>query len=84
MGKKILGIVGSYRRNGTIDTLVTEVLSSARAAGAETEKIYLLDKHIEFCTNCRTCTQKPGPERGHYLYPELYQQASAPGAPAQR
>lgn len=68
MGKKILGIVGSYRRNGTIDTLVTEALSSARAAGAETEKIYLLDKHIEFCTNCRTCTQKPGQERGECIH----------------
>jgi len=25
MGKRILGIVGSYRKNGTIDTLVSEV-----------------------------------------------------------
>ncbi len=64
MAKRILGIVGSYRRKGTIDSLVTEVLSSAAEQGALTEKIYLLDKHIEFCTNCRTCTQKPGAERG--------------------
>jgi multimeric flavodoxin WrbA len=68
MGKKILGIVGSYRRNCTIDTLVTEVLSSAKEQGAETEKVYLLDQHIEFCTNCRTCTQKPGPERGECIH----------------
>lgn len=64
MAKRILGIVGSYRRNGTIDFLVTEVLSAAQKQGAVTEKIYLLDKHIEFCTNCRICTQKPGTERG--------------------
>ncbi len=64
MGKKILGIVGSYRRNGTIDILVSEALSSAAREGAKTEKIYLLDSHIEFCTNCRTCTQQEGPERG--------------------
>jgi len=64
MAKRILGIVGSYRKNGTIDSLVTEVLSSAEKQGAVTEKIYLLDKKIEFCTNCRTCTQKPGDERG--------------------
>ena len=64
MAKRILGIVGSYRRNGTIDSLVTEVLSSAKEQGALTEKIYLLDEHIEFCTNCRKCTQKPGTERG--------------------
>ncbi len=64
MAKRILGIVGSYRKNGVIDSLVTEVLSAAHKQGALTEKIYLLDKHIEFCTNCRTCTQKPGTERG--------------------
>ena len=27
-------------------------------------KIYLIDKHIEFCTNCRTCTQQEGSQRG--------------------
>ena len=43
MGKRILGIVGSYRRNGTIDSLVTTVLSAAEEHGAETEKIYLID-----------------------------------------
>ncbi len=64
MAKRILGIVGSYRRNGTVDSLVTEVLSAAKKQGALTEKIYLFDEHIEFCTNCRTCTQKPGTERG--------------------
>jgi len=56
MGKRILGIVGSYRRNGTIDALVQAVLSAAEEQGAETDKIYLIDKHVEFCTNCRTCT----------------------------
>lgn len=64
MAKRIVGIVGSYRRNGTIDTLVTEALRSAQEQGAETEKIYLIDNHIEFCTNCRTCTQEAGTGRG--------------------
>ena len=68
MGKKILGIVGSYRRKGTIDTLVSEVLSAAASEGAETEKIYLLDSHIEFCTNCRSCAQQPGPARGACIH----------------
>ncbi len=62
--KKILGIVGSYRKNGAVDTLVTATLAAAEKAGAQTSKIYLTEKHIEFCTNCRTCTQAPGPERG--------------------
>jgi len=64
MAKKILGIVGSYRKGGIIDSLVTETLSSAEASGAETKKIYLTDAHIEFCKNCRQCTQEPGTEPG--------------------
>jgi multimeric flavodoxin WrbA len=68
MGKRILGIVGSYRRSGTIDSLVQAVLSAAEEQGAETDKIYLIDKHVEFCTNCRTCTQKPGAERGECVH----------------
>lgn len=64
MNKKVLGIVGSYRKDGTVDRIVTEVLAAACEQGAETEKIYLLERHIEFCTNCRTCCQEPGPSRG--------------------
>jgi len=60
----IVAVVGSYRRGYTIDTAVDEVLRGARDAGAKTEKIVLLDKHIEFCTNCRNCTQSPGKTRG--------------------
>lgn len=63
-GRKVLAIVGSYRKDGIIDTAINEILDSARESGAETEKIYLIDKHIEFCTNCRTCTQQEGSERG--------------------
>jgi multimeric flavodoxin WrbA len=47
-----------------IDSLVDELLGAARETGAEVTKIQLLDKHIEFCTNCRTCTQQEGPRRG--------------------
>jgi hypothetical protein len=68
MARKILGIVGSYRRGGVVDRLVTEVLDAAEKAGAETTKIYLLDKHIEFCTNCRKCTQDPGPAPGRCVH----------------
>ena len=61
---KVAAIVGTYRKGRTIDTAVDEALRGAREAGAETEKIFLLDKHIDFCTNCRACTQTPGPQRG--------------------
>lgn len=58
MSKKIVGIVGSYRKERIIDSAVSEILKGAEARGAETKKIYLLDKNIEFCRNCRKCTQE--------------------------
>lgn len=65
---RITAIVGSYRKGGIIDQAVDDILLSAREEGAETSKIYLIDKHIEFCTNCRACTQKPGERRGECLF----------------
>lgn len=58
MAKKIVAIIGTYRKGRVIDTAVKEVLRGARDGGTQTEEVYLIDKHIEFCTNCRTCTQE--------------------------
>lgn len=64
MTKKVVAVVGSYRKGGIIDSTVDAILDGARQNGAETQKIYLLDKHIEFCTNCRSCTQLQREARG--------------------
>lgn len=64
MSRKIVAIVGSYRKHGASDTAVDAVLAAARENGARTSKIYLMEQHIEFCTNCRQCMQVPGVERG--------------------
>lgn len=64
MGKKIVAIIGSYRIGGVIDSAVEAILSAAREKGARTNTLRLADQHIEFCTNCRRCTQNPGPARG--------------------
>ena len=61
---KITAIVGTYRQGGAIDSAVEEILAGAREAGAEVTSIRLLDRRIEFCTNCRACTQQEGPARG--------------------
>jgi hypothetical protein len=65
---KIVAIVGTYRKGGVVDTTVDEILAAAEEKGAETQKIYLIDQQIEFCTNCRTCTQPPGLKRGACIH----------------
>jgi multimeric flavodoxin WrbA len=49
---KVCGFVGSPRKNGNVDLLVSQVLSGARSRGAETRKIYLNDLHTESCQSC--------------------------------
>lgn len=68
MSNRILALVGSYHKNGVVDTLVSETLASAQALGATATKIYLLDAHIEFCRNCRHCTQQPGADPGQCVH----------------
>ncbi|HOW34993.1 MAG TPA: flavodoxin family protein [Candidatus Omnitrophota bacterium] len=58
MTKKIIAIIGSYRKNGITEQIADAVLEGAREKGAQIEKVYLLDKHIEFCTNCRSCCKE--------------------------
>ncbi len=55
MGKKVLGIVGSPRKNGNTDDLIDVILESAGSEGAGTEKIYLKDLQIENCQECLHC-----------------------------
>jgi len=63
MSNRIVAIVGSYRRGGTTDSAVEAILAGAREKGAVTHTIYLTERHLEFCTNCRQCTQAPGEDR---------------------
>jgi len=66
--KRIVGIVGSYRKGGIINAAVSEALKGAQSCGAETAKIYLTEKQIEFCNNCRSCMQQLGDERGKCVF----------------
>jgi Multimeric flavodoxin WrbA len=63
MSRKVVAIVGSYRKGGTIDQAVEAVLEGARANGAITQTVQLRNCNIEFCTNCRHCMQEPGETR---------------------
>lgn len=52
---RILGIIGSPRRNGNTDILVSRVLQSASKHGATIEPVYLADLTIGQCDGCHVC-----------------------------
>ena len=53
--KKILGIVGSPRRNGNTHILVSRILEGASEQGAVTNIIFLGDYNINECDGCHVC-----------------------------
>ena len=61
---RITAVVGSYRKGGVTDAIVYELLAAARENGGEVRKVNLIDEKIDFCTNCRCCTQVAGSLRG--------------------
>ncbi len=52
---KVLGLVGSPRKNGNTDLLVSSVLNGAGASGNIAEKLYLYELDISPCVDCRGC-----------------------------
>jgi multimeric flavodoxin WrbA len=53
------GIVGSPKKNGNVDVLVSEVLNVAKDQSAQTNKIYLNDLQIK---PCQSCEANPDPK----------------------
>ena len=53
--KKILGIVGSPRRNGNTHLLVSRILQGAKDEGAVTDVLFLGDLTIRDCVGCHAC-----------------------------
>lgn len=60
----ILAINGSYRDDGVTDKTVDILKQTLEAAGEQVEVVLLRDHPIEFCLNCRECTQQPGEAPG--------------------
>lgn len=72
--KTILGIMGSPRKNGNTDVLLSELLAGAEQAGARTELVRLVDLTIKPCVGCHACwTGKPCPNKDDMndLYPRI-------------
>jgi multimeric flavodoxin WrbA len=65
---KILAINGSYRDEGITDQTVEALAQAIEAAGAEVEIILLREYPVEFCLNCRACTQQPGTAPGECVH----------------
>jgi multimeric flavodoxin WrbA len=48
----VCGIIGSPKKNGNVDILVSQVLKGASSQGAETCEVYLNDLRIKPCQSC--------------------------------
>ena len=62
--KKLLVINGSYRDGGIIDQAISVAVSTAERNGFAVTLILLRRYPINFCLNCRECTQTPGDAPG--------------------
>lgn len=54
---KILGIVGTGRKNGNVSRICKSIIDGAEANGIEGELINLFDYTINYCIGCRTCSK---------------------------
>jgi multimeric flavodoxin WrbA len=52
---RVLGLVGSPRKGGNTDLLVSRILNGADASKHLTEKVYLYPLNISPCVDCRSC-----------------------------
>lgn len=55
ISKSVLVLSSSPRKGGNSDTLCDQFVSGAMEAGHHTEKIFLRDKTISYCTGCGSC-----------------------------
>lgn len=72
---KVLGLVGSPRKGGNTDLLVSAVLYGAGASENEIEKLFLYDLDIMPCVDCRGCKKRSNQcvlkDGMKLLYPKL-------------
>ncbi len=57
---RVLGIVGSPRKDGNTEILMKEALDVAREAGCETEMFLMSEKQVAPCDACATCFEVGG------------------------
>ncbi len=52
---KVIGLVGSNRKDGNTNTLVEKILEGAKTKGQETEKVFFTDLKISPIGDCSAC-----------------------------
>ena len=70
---RILAINGSYRIDGVTDQVIAIMANTLHESGADIEIVHLRDFPIEFCLNCRECTQEPGDIPGTCVHRDTMQ-----------
>lgn len=58
MKKKVLVLSSSPRRGGNSDLLCDQFIDGSKEIGHVTEKIFLKDKKINYCTGCGSCIDR--------------------------
>ena len=53
--KKVLGVIGSPRKNGNTHVLVSKILEGVQCKGISTDIIFLNDLNIVECDGCHVC-----------------------------
>ncbi len=52
---RVLGVIGSPRRNGNTHILIDKVLEGAKSEGADIDSLFLNDYKISECDGCHAC-----------------------------
>lgn len=60
MGKRVLILSSSPRKNGNSDTLCHNLMSGAKNSGNEVVEIFINDKNINYCKACAYCEKHNG------------------------
>ena len=72
--KKILGIMGSPRRNGNTHILLSKILGGAESEGAKGDILFLADLAIQECNGCHVCWEGKECSKGddmNSIYPRI-------------
>jgi multimeric flavodoxin WrbA len=61
---KLMAIIGSPRKGGNTEFLIDQVVAGFKSTtDTEVEKIFIIDRRVEYCTGCLSCVF-PSPGKG--------------------